>query len=216
MAKTTKKVTGSQNKTGTIKASKANTVMNTPQEKPDEKEPVNAPEETPPPVQETPEVKDIQLDEEKGEVPVGPGILAAVEEPADATEQSQDEIISTIGANLQIAIDSLPSDERGKLSDGFHSFDELYKHRVALFVKLCEMMARSGYPHNIWRSKLHSDGTMYDGWFVMGISKHPGKQITYHLPEKVWDDCKFAKVLDRAPEWDGHTSSDVLERIKNL
>lgn len=132
------------------------------------------------------------------------------------TSQSQSDVLSIIGQSLQLAIDNLPTDERGKLSDGYHTFDELYEHRCLLFAKLCDVMTRSGYPHNIWRSKLNSHGVANEGWFILGISKHPGKQITYHLPEKLWDECKFAKTLDRAPEYDGHTSADVLERIKNL
>lgn len=109
------------------------------------------------------------------------------------------------------------SEITGSTSDGYHAFDELYDHRVALFIALCRNM----FEHlggNIWRSKLHSDGTMFDGWFVMGIYSGPGKQITYHLPIERWGETEFCRFTtrERAPEWDGHLPKDVLERVKRL
>ena len=68
----------------------------------------------------------------------------------------------------------------------------------------------------MWRSALHSDGTNWDGWFLLGIFTEKGEQITYHLPMTKWIDTNFAVTLDRAPEFDGHTSQDVLERISKL
>lgn len=100
----------------------------------------------------------------------------------------------------------------GVFSDGYHTFDELYEHRIALFIALCYNIAA----HLSWKSKVHSDGSVWDGWFILGINKAPGKQITYHLPMSKWDACYFAQELDKAPEFDGHTSADVLERISKL
>lgn len=108
--------------------------------------------------------------------------------------------------------------------DGYHTFEELYEHRVALFIALCrriwvgheDTLGYEGSHYHVWRSALHSDGTMFDGWFIMGVSKLPGRQITYHLPMSQWGECSFADTLGRAPEWDGHTPADVLTRITNL
>ena len=69
-------------------------------------------------------------------------------------------------------------------------------------------------PIRIIRSKVHYSPT--DGWFIMGIGKEKGNQISYHLPLSRWDETDFAETLDQAPEWDGHTSQDVLERLKTL
>lgn len=33
---------------------------------------------------------------------------------------------------------------RGQLSDGYHSFDELYEHRLVLFIALCNQLAERG------------------------------------------------------------------------
>ena len=97
-------------------------------------------------------------------------------------------------------------------NDGYHTFTELYDHRITLFIAL----ARALRTHKVWRSELHSDGTSFDGWFVLGINDKPGKQITYHLPNSRWEETDFAFTVDRAPEFDGHTAEDVLERLKTI
>lgn len=100
--------------------------------------------------------------------------------------------------------------------DSYHTFEELYEHRITLFVSLCKMIIWSQFNVPVWRSKLHADGTSYDGWFIMGIYKEKGKQMSYHLPLSKWDETEWAETLDRAPVWDGHTSDDVLRRLKQL
>jgi len=103
----------------------------------------------------------------------------------------------------------------GHISDGYHTFDELYDHRITLFIALARMFSRSGeFP--VWRSYRHSDGGCFEGWFVLGVFKEKCKQITYHLPASRWSETDFAEELQRAPEWDGHSSADVIERLKEL
>jgi len=118
-------------------------------------------------------------------------------------------------------ISGLPN--ANNISDGYHTFNELYEHRATLWVALCKMTAaveRSGFQGDTvvscWRTLLHSDGSSFDGWFVLGVGYEKGEQMTYHLPISKWDECKFAETLDKAPEWDGHTSDDVIKRIKDL
>lgn len=106
-----------------------------------------------------------------------------------------------------------------QVSDGYHTMDELYEHRIILFITLLRILHHwsGSRTQQLWCSKYHSDGTWLDGWFVAGIGREPGKQITYHLPVKYWDEViKWAEYESRAPEWDGHTSADVLERLKKL
>lgn len=107
-----------------------------------------------------------------------------------------------------------------EISDGYHTMDELYEHRITLFLALCQHRRRLfeevGGDTQIWRSEQHSDGSSFDGWFILGIGTKKGEQITYHLPNIKWDEVSFAETLERAPEWDGHTSADVIERLKNL
>jgi hypothetical protein len=102
------------------------------------------------------------------------------------------------------------------IRDGYHSFGELYEHRITLFIALCKAMRSDITEGQIWRSKLHSDGTSFPGWFILGIWEAEGDQITYHLPISKWDETNFAIELDKAPPYDGHTPEDVLTRLKNL
>jgi hypothetical protein len=96
--------------------------------------------------------------------------------------------------------------------DGYHTFDELYEHRIVLYIALCTFARTYA---EVWCSQKHSDGSEWEGWFILGIGKNKGEQITYHIPMKYWNDVRtFADVLEEAPEFDGHTSDDVLNRIK--
>ena len=109
----------------------------------------------------------------------------------------------------------------GDISDGSHTFDELYEHRFALWIVFCREVASNpeyvlGPKSKVWRSRLHSDGSHYDGWFLLGIGKNPGEQITYHLPNDKWGCCEFAQTLDNAPQFDGHTSADVIDRLGRI
>lgn len=105
-------------------------------------------------------------------------------------------------------------DKTGCDCDGYHTFDELYDHRIRLYIALCRMLSKE---MDVWASKKHADDTTFGDWFVLGIGKEKGKQITYHLPAWYWKEVTaFAPVLDKAPEWDGHTGEDVLIRLKDL
>lgn len=113
----------------------------------------------------------------------------------------------------------------GCVSDGYHTIAELYDHRITLYIALARhYKPKWQFPESnndqefvVWRSKFHSDGNpAYEGWFIMGIGHKKGEQVTYHIPNSRWDDTSFAETLDKAPEWDGHTSADVLERLKTL
>lgn len=101
------------------------------------------------------------------------------------------------------------------ISDGYHTFGELYEHRIINFMMLCAFV-NLYTDRDVWKSKLHHDGTNYPGWFIMGIGTTKGQQISYHLPEKYWEASSMATSYEKAPEWDGHTSTDVLERLKKL
>ncbi len=117
---------------------------------------------------------------------------------------------------------TLVGPEEMDASDGYHNFEELYDHRITLFIALCRMIEQMGEGdlerNHVWRSKEHQVGgsPMYSGWFVMGINKGEGVQISYHLPLDRWDETEFAYTMDHAPDWDGHTPADVITRLKQL
>ena len=97
----------------------------------------------------------------------------------------------------------------GDVSDGYHTFDELYEHRTVLFVALMK-----SHTELSWISYQHDDGSEMDDWFIAGMSLPTG-DVTYHLPNEYWDSCIVGgiKVLEHAVVWDGHDSNDVLLRL---
>jgi hypothetical protein len=99
-------------------------------------------------------------------------------------------------------------DDKSQISDGYHTFEELYDHRHALFIALA-----NSHPEISWKSREHEEGgdEMYEDYFIAGMHLPTG-QASYHLPLKLWDKLKV-KEYKRAPKWDGHTSQDVIERI---
>jgi len=107
-----------------------------------------------------------------------------------------------------------------QVTDGYHSFDELYRHRHALFIALCCELRISG--NNVWYSHTHHDGSGYPGWVLVGAELPNGLDvndyvvpISYHLPESYIPHLEAAGVVfvPHAPKWDGHTSHDVIDRL---
>ncbi len=98
----------------------------------------------------------------------------------------------------------------GNTSDGYHTFNELYHHRAVLFSVIVAKFA-----DRAWKSKLHADGTMYEGMFIVGIET-PDGQATYHYDVEPYWNLFRCKEVDRAPEWDGHTPDQAIERISKL
>lgn len=98
----------------------------------------------------------------------------------------------------------------GDTSDGYHTFNELYHHRAVLF----SVIVRD-HPDMAWKSKMHHDGTMYDGMFIVGLDTPQG-QATYHYDVDPYWDMFECRELDRAPEWDGHTPDDAIARIATI
>lgn len=95
------------------------------------------------------------------------------------------------------------------VTDSYHSFEELYAHRILLFIALMK-----GSPEISWKSRNHNDGTSYDGWFIAGMHL-PSGDITYHISDKFWGMLQNINTLEKSPPWDGHTSEEVIRRLNN-
>lgn len=95
----------------------------------------------------------------------------------------------------------------GELSDGYHTFNELYYHRMALFSIVCNMNKEKS-----WKSFKHDDGTMFDDMFIVGINT-PDGQYTYHYDVKYWHYFNVQE-LDAAPVYDGHKPEDITRLFK--
>lgn len=107
-------------------------------------------------------------------------------------------------------ISKLPSIERQKCSDGYHTFEELYEHRVLLFVALCNLMPAQC--HKTWKN---FEKESWEGWFILVLHHPVAGQISYHIPEKYWGLCRVKEVIYNHT-FDGHNSDDVLNRLKKF
>ena len=101
--------------------------------------------------------------------------------------------------------------EQGHVSDGFHTFDELYLHRDLLFLNLMRLNTKEA-----WVSRANSDGSVIDGWFLAGLELPTG-QISYHMPDDLWEVARrYSAVEHETAPWDGHTAEDTLTRLNLL
>ena len=114
------------------------------------------------------------------------------------TEKKRIEAICNI-ANIK-AIDDL--------SDGFHTFRQLYYQRMMLFATIVKQNKDKA-----WKSLRHEDGELCfgGGWFIVGIDTPEGS-YTYHYEANYYSlfDCE---ELERGKHWDGHTEKDVTRLL---
>jgi hypothetical protein len=130
-------------------------------------------------------------------------------------------------------------EDRGSVSDGYHTFDELYQFRKIYNALLFNEWAKQiteikewatnekgslyakvvsrTYKYDIHKSIRHNNGELcFDGgWFVV-VAMLPNGQITNHYPISDWDLFKIPEVEKAKYEFDGHTSKNVLDRMLNI
>lgn len=109
--------------------------------------------------------------------------------------------------------------DTNKVSDGYHTFEELYEFRkvynAALFNEWGKSeILRDYYVHKSWR---HHDGELCfgGGWFIV-VAKLPTGQISNHYEAKDWSLFNIPEEEKALFEFDGHTPQDVLARLKAL
>ena len=93
-----------------------------------------------------------------------------------------------------------------EVSDGFHTFGELYYHRMMLFSVIC-----NSNKDVAWKSWQHHDGFMYKDFFIVGIETPLG-QYSYHYHKVFWDMFNV-KELEFAEPWDGHKPEDITRLL---
>lgn len=119
-------------------------------------------------------------------------------------EKAKDDFIALCAEQQQ------PCEDIGEISDGYHTFNQLYYQRAVLFATIVNQNK-----NNAWKSFKHSDGKYcFDSngeWFIVGVDTPEGS-YTYHYEKKYWDmfDCK---ELECGKEWDGHTEEDVTRLL---
>jgi hypothetical protein len=113
-----------------------------------------------------------------------------------------------------------------KLSDGYHTFEELYDFRMAYNAVLFNTWAKhldAGWSqsaaqksYDVHKSWKHSDGEpcFGGGWFVV-VAETPVGQITNHYKAEHWDLFDIPE-RETANKWDGHTAKEALGRMLAL
>lgn len=136
--------------------------------------------------------------------------------------------------NIQNQIYNLPSIEIGNISDGYHTFNELYEFRkvynAALFnewgKKIVPLVDKSDgkfvrnvplVAYDVHKSQRHHDGELCfgGGWFIV-VAVLPTGQISNHYKMEDWGLFNIPEVEKAKYEFDGHTSQDVINRLKDL
>ena len=112
-------------------------------------------------------------------------------------------------------IKDIPEDffDLEKISDGFHTFKELYEYRLLYNAAFFNELSKVGL-YGVHKSIRHFDGELCfgGGWFIV-MAKLPTGWISNHYEMKDWDLFKIPQQ-ERASQWDGHTPKDVADRIK--
>lgn len=101
----------------------------------------------------------------------------------------------------------------GEMSDGYHSFNELYEYRLLYNAHTALAFDHAGW--QVVRSWKHSDGKdAFDGgWFVVHMET-PAGQITNHYKREYWRHFDGIAEAPTAPEWDGHTPDVAAMRLE--
>ena len=115
-------------------------------------------------------------------------------------------------------------ENKGEISDGYHTFNELYEFRkvynAALFNEWADYNDKDemNVPlYNVHKSWKHYDGELCfgGGWFIV-VAVLPTGQISNHYEAKDWDLFKIPETEKALFEFDGHTPQDVIDRLKAL
>lgn len=98
--------------------------------------------------------------------------------------------------------------DKSDISDGSHTYGELYEDRMFLFSIIC-----NDNQDKSWKSWLHDDGARWGDYFIVGIDT-PDGSFTYHYHKDTWDNFKVPEIT-KAPAWDGHSRKDI-DRLLSL
>ncbi len=110
----------------------------------------------------------------------------------------------------------LSHEDIGNISDGYHTFNELYAFRLAFNAALFNEWAAQG-KYNVHKSWKHNDGEecFGGGWFIV-VAELPTGQISNHYKEEYWGMFKIPATETALLPFDGHTGEDVLDRLNAL
>ena len=106
-------------------------------------------------------------------------------------------------------------EDKGNISDGYHTFNELYEYRLLYNASMFNELAKQGL-YDVHKSKRHSDGEecFGGGWFIVQ-AQLPTGQISNHYEMKDWDLFQIP-IKEKANPYDGHTPQDVAKRLREF
>lgn len=117
-------------------------------------------------------------------------------------DDEDDEILSII--------DSLQQEQdMGEVSDGYHTFNELYYYRMLYNAAFFNLLPKEW----VHKSKRHHTGEecFGGGWFIV-MANLPTGQISNHYELKDWNLFRVPEK-EFADEWDGHTPQEAAKRL---
>ena len=106
--------------------------------------------------------------------------------------------------------------DMGEVSDGYHTFNELYEYRMLYNAALFNEFAKQGL-YDVHKSRKHSDGEYPFGdsnWFIV-MAELPTGQISNHYEMKDWDKFQIPEK-PLANKWDEHSPRDVADRLTSF
>lgn len=106
-------------------------------------------------------------------------------------------------------------EDKGNISDGYHTFNELYEFRKLYNALLFNEWAENGR-YEVYKSKRHYNGEecFGGGWFIV-VALLPRGQISNHYELKDWSLFKIPVYEKSKYEFDGHTTDDVIFRLES-
>ncbi len=127
--------------------------------------------------------------------------------------------INFFNMEIKDLVPSIKEEEIGQVSDGYHTFDELYYYRMlynAAFLNELAWYEDNATSFNIYKSKRHHTGEecFGGGWFIVMVDLPTG-QVSNHYEMKYWDLFKIPEK-EIADEWDGHTPQIAAERLRKF
>lgn len=98
------------------------------------------------------------------------------------------------------------------VSDGYHTFKELYEFRMLYNAAFFKHLFFSHF--SVHKSLRHYDGELCfgGGWFIV-VAELPTGVISNHYESKYWDLFHVPSFHKSITPFDGHTPQDVVERL---
>jgi hypothetical protein len=131
-------------------------------------------------------------------------------------DEFQKNYINDLSKDL-VSIDSV--------SDGYHTFEELYVQRTVLLslaINSLTLLKMNGHISDllILKSLFHEDGTNFgDTTFLLAVAfvyEGEAKQFSFHCMKNTWDLFTVPAYVNSIIKYDGHTPQSAISNIETL